>query len=147
MTRKRRSREFRRNSSVINIDEARESRREKQKKEEEKIQKKKSKRKKDSFCAEKNTKPKKARKKINKAVVLVIAILIALFIGATYKLIDVKLEEIALKKENERLIREKLQIEEELVDADSPMSIEKKARERLEMIMPGELVFVVPEEE
>ncbi len=156
--RKRRSREFKKDPNIISIDEAREARRRKR---EEELRKRKVSQKtqtEDRTVSREDGKNgestktlgKKAKKKkysINLFKLVISIGLIVVLSFLTYNLVQVKIEESEVKAENERLLEEKAQMEEELKQVDDPEYIEDQAREGLDLVMPGELVFEKPEEE
>lgn len=141
MARKRRSREFK-NSQVIDIESAREERRKKRALVNEKrIQKEKQ----PGEAMSRRRTIKIRRKRIVYGLVF---LLIAVVIGAAiYNLISLKIEEARALKELETLNEQKAELEEELSRIDSPEYIEQQAREQLRMIMPGETLYVVNNED
>lgn len=59
------------------------------------------------------------------------------------KLREYKAEEVRLTQEIERLNDEKIQLEEDLRNSQSLENIEKIAREKLKMVMPNEIIYVI----
>ncbi|NLY71693.1 MAG: hypothetical protein GX076_08490 [Clostridiales bacterium] len=77
-----------------------------------------------------------------------IFIVIALIIGASvYNVLSLKLEEARAISELESLYEEKARLEEELSHIDSKEYIEQRARDELRMIYPGEVLYVVTEDD
>lgn len=144
MGRKRRSREFKNNSQVIDIDEARkqrlEKRRAEKKREEEKAREK----------ARQNTRGKMAiRKRRNRRrflTGLVVVCIIAAVGFAVFNVISLKKEQHETKQELEALEKEKKQLEKELSETNDPKSLEQQAREQLRLIKKGEYLYIFPEE-
>lgn len=138
---RRRSREFKDSNRVISIDEARETRRRKR-----------------AMVADKKTKvqgPKntvterQATKKARRKTVYAIAFLIVIgIIGASVlNVLSVKSHQGKIEKEQEALLKEKAKLQQELQIVGSPEYIEQQARQQLKMIRPGELLYVLPEED
>ncbi len=143
MARKRRSVEFERKTETICLEEARRARQEKR------LQEKSSSKSLKKEKVQPITKPNKKMVLNKKKLIrtLVFFVLIVLFAVYCYNLISVKLEERALLEENERLLEEKNSIEKEIENVNTPEYMEEKAREKLKMVMPGEIVFLIPEED
>jgi len=144
MGRKRRSREFKNNSKVIDIDQARKQRLEKRRaekaKEEEKIR----------YAASQNTRGKMAIRRNRRRRRLLIGIIVVCIIGViTFSILNVislKNEQRNMREQQEALEKEKAQLEKELSEINDPENIEKKAREQLKLIKKGEYLYVFPEE-
>ena len=144
MGRKRRSREFKNNSQVIDIDQARKERLEKRRaekaKEEEKIR----------YAASQNTRGKMAIRRSRRRRRLVIGLIVVGIIGAiTFSLLNVislKKEQRSMREQQEALQKEKAQLEKELSEINNPENIEEQAREQLRLIKKGEYLYVFPED-
>lgn len=144
MGRKRRSREFKNNSKVIDIDQARKQRLEKRRaekaKEEEKIR----------YAASQNTRGKMAIRRNRRRRRLLIGIVVVCIIGviafSILNVISLKNEQRNMREQQEALEKEKAQLEKELSEINDPENIEKKAREQLKLIKKGEYLYVFPEE-
>lgn len=136
-----RSRKYNKNEQIVDIEEAR---RERQRKREGQRGKKKDEP--AHVVAEK-----KRAKKIKRRRALVYAVVIVLILailGVTgYRIVSLKMEERALKKENIALQEKKEKLENELGNVNNPDYIEQQARKQLRMIMPGETLYVLPSEE
>lgn len=144
MGRKRRSREFKNNSQVIDIDEARkqrlEKRRAEKKREEEKARQE----------ARENTRGKMAirrrrtRRRILTGLVVVFTIIAVFF--AIFSIVSLKKEQKEMKEELEALEKEKAQLEKELSETNDPENLEQQAREQLRLVKKGEYLYIFPEE-
>lgn len=138
---KRRSREFKDSSRIISIDEAREDRRRKRAA----VVDKKSKVQGPKNAMTERRATKKARRKTVYAVAFLIIIGI---IGASaLNILSVKTNQGKIQKEQDALLKEKAKLEQELQSVESPEYIEQQARQQLKMIRPGELLYVLPEED
>lgn len=65
---------------------------------------------------------------------------------SVYKIIDLKLEENKLEGQRQELIKEQKKLKEELKNVNDPEYIEQQARKQLKLIMPGETLYVLPDE-
>lgn len=144
MGRKRRSREFKNNSRVISIEDARKQRLEKRqaekKKEEERIR----------YATSRNTRGKMAIRR-NRARRRLLVVIIGVFVFgaiafAVFNVISLKKEQHQMRQQQEALEKEKAQLEEELSKINEPENLEKQAREQLRLIKEGEKIYVFPEE-
>lgn len=138
---KRRSREFKKNSDIIDIKEARKKRAEKKKalENERKAAKKAAKKR-----HKKESKPRKGIK-LSPLFVIVIIIIGLVIVFTTINLASLKAEQNSVMKEHQELQKEKKKLEKELSKLNDPDYIEQQAREQLKLIMPGEKLFVLPE--
>lgn len=144
MRRKRRSREFKNNSQVIDIDKARKERLEKRRaekaKEEEKIR----------YAASRNTRGKMAIRRGRRRRRILIGLVVVGVIGAivffSLNIISLINERQAMKEQNEALQKEKAQLEKELAEINDPENIEEQARDQLRLIKKGEYLYLFPEE-
>lgn len=144
MGRKRRSREFRNNSQVIDIDKARKQRLEKRRaekaKEEEKVR----------YAASQNTRGKMAIRRAQRRRRALIGIIVVCIIGVVVfsilNVISLKNEQKNMREQQEALKKEKAQLEKELSEINDPENIEKQAREQLRLIKKGEYLYVFPED-
>ena len=144
MRRKRRSREFKNNSQVIDIDKARKQRLEKRQaekaKEEEKIR----------YAASQNTRGKMAIRKRNRRRRLLIGLVVVCIIGAIVfsimSVVSLKKEQRSMREQQEALEKEKAQLEKELSEINDPENIEEQAREQLRLIKKGEYLYVFPDD-
>lgn len=139
----RRSREFKKNSQVVDFDEARRERREKRElaaKAEKKKRKQEPERQTES--ARKKTK-KNRRRLVYAGIILAIAGLIV-FYG--FNILSLLHERADVEKEHERLVAAKERLQQELEWVNSPEYIEQQARSHLRLIKPGEVLFLLPQD-
>lgn len=138
---KRRSREFKNSSQVIDIEEARQLRKRKR---EEAAEKKYKVQKSKSVITQRQA-GKKARRRM---VYLVIFLAIAGVIAASaFNIISLKLTEARTMKEQQALLEQKARLERIYSQVNSPEYIEQQARQQLKMIRPGEILYVLPEKD
>ncbi len=125
-------------SRVIDIDKAREERREKRALVE-------SKKKKKTKPAREEISQRRASKLVRKKLVYFAIFLILLgVIGlSVFRLISLKVEEANAQAEYEALQKEKMALTAELKIVDRDEYIEQKAREELKMILPGERLYII----
>ena len=143
--RKSRSRQFKRSSRVIDMDEARQQRLEKREQAQE-----------DEFLErtasdERKLKRKRAvRKKQSRRRILVLAIaafLVVILCISVVNIVKLKGEEREALKKQEQLKAKQEQMQEELKDIDSQEKIEDLAREKLKLTKPGEIIYIPESEE
>lgn len=138
---KRRSREFKNNSQVIDIEEARQARKRKR---EDAAEKKYRVRKTKSVITQRQA-GKKARRRM---VYLVIFIAILGVIAASaFNIVSLKLTEAKTMKEQQALMEQKEKLERIYSQVNSPEYIEQQARQQLKMIQPGEILYILPEKD
>lgn len=136
---KRRSREFKNGSQVIDLEEARQRRKQKR---EEAAEKKSKGRKTKSIVTERQA-GKKARRRL---VYFFAFLFIACMIGASvFNVISLKMAESQTVKENKELMEQKKRLETIYSQVNSPEYIEQQARQQLKMIKPGEILYVLPD--
>lgn len=144
MGKNRRSKEFRNNSQVIDMEEARKQRLEKRRAEKEKKEEK------ILRAQAQNTRGKRAirkgrnRKRLITALV-VAAVFVLLFL-IVMNIVSLKKEQHDVKNEKEALEREKARLSKELEQVDQPENIEQQARDQLRLIKPGETLYLFPDE-
>ena len=144
MGRKRRSREFKNNSQVIDIDKARKQRLEKRRaeraKEEEKVR----------YAASQNTRGKMAIRRAQRRRRVLIGLIVVCIIGvvvfSVFNVVSLKKEQKNIREQQEALEKEKAQLEKELSEINDPENIEKQAREQLHLIKKGEYIYMFPED-
>ena len=142
--RKRRSREFKKNSQVIDINQARNQRLEKRqaekKREEEKIR----------YAASQNTRGKmairRARARRRLLVVVIAVCVIGIVTLSIFNVISLKKEQKQMREQQEALLKEKAQLEKELSNINDPDNLEGQARDQLRLIKKGEYLYIFPEE-
>lgn len=81
-------------------------------------------------------------------VYLLVFVVLGTMIGfSVHDIVTLKIEERELKQEQSRLLKEKDDLEEELKKVNEPDYIEQQARKQLRMILPGEILYILPTEE
>ena len=143
--RRSRSRQFKRSSRVIDMDEARQERLEKREKaQEEEIREQ-------TASDERRLKRKRAvrRKQSRRRLIVlgVAAFLIVMLCISIVNILQLKSEEREALKKQEQLKAKQEQMQEELKDADSDENIEDQAREKLKLTKPGETIYIPETEE
>ena len=143
--RKSRSREFKRSSRVIDMDEARQQRLERREQaQEEEIRER-------TASDERRLRRKRAvRKKQSRRRMITFAVaafLVVCLCLSVVNIIQLKSEEKEALKKQEQLKAQQEQMEEELKDADSEENIEDLAREKLKLTKPGETIYIPESEE
>ena len=133
MGKRRRSTEFKNNSQVIDMEQARKQRLEKRRAERAKEEAK------AKAAARQNTRGKMAIRK-NRArrrimIGLVIVLILGLFSFSIFNIFSLKRE----------LIEEKEQLEKELDEVNDLSNVEEQARDQLRLIKPGETIFLFPD--
>lgn len=144
MGKKRRSREFKNNSQVIDMDEARRKRlakrREEKAREEERARKN----------ARQSTAGKMAIRRQKKRRKILIGLIVVCIIGAMslslFNIISIKREQHDVLAEQEQLKKEKSSLEKELENINDIDNLEEQARDQLRMIKPGEILYLFPDE-
>ena len=143
--RKSRSRQYKRSSRVIDMDEARQQRLEKREKAqaEELIER--------TASDERKLKRKRAlRKKQSRHRLLVIGVAVVLLVMLSVSVVNIiqlKNEEREALEKQAELKAQQEQLEKELKEADSDENIEDLAREKLKLTKPGETVYIPDSEE
>lgn len=144
MGKKRRSREFRNNSQVIDMDEARKKRLEKRR--EEKAREEENARQR----ARQNTKGKMAirRQKNRRRLLtgLIVVCIIAVVGFSVINIISLKKEQHDVLAQQEQLEKEKKQLQKALDNINDPENLEEQARNQLRLIKPGETLYMFPDE-
>ena len=143
--RKSRSRQFKRSSRVIDMDEARQQRLEKREQaQEEEFREQ-------TASDERKLKRKRAiRKKQSRRRIFVLVVIAALvvFLGLSVaNIFKLKGEEREALKKQEQLKAQQEQMKEELKDVDKEENIEDLAREKLKLTKPGETIYIPESEE
>lgn len=144
MRKKRRSAEFKNNSQVIDIAEARQQRQARRQAEKDREEEKRR------YAASQKTRGKMAIRRSRNRRRLVIA-LVALFItgiiaASLINVVTLKAEQREVMKEAEALQQEKERLEKELSQIRDPENIEQEARDQLRLIKPGEKLYMFPED-
>ena len=145
MAKKRRSRQFKKSSRVIDMDEARKERQEKR----EQIQAEELREK--TASDERRLKRKRAlRRKQSRHRLIVIGVTIALVVMLAFSIINIiklKGEEREALKKQEQLKAKQEQMEEEIKDVGNEENVEDLAREKLKLTKPGETIYIPDSEE
>ena len=140
---KRRSRQFKKSSRVINMEEARQQRlqkrqtareeaeRERTASDERRIRRKRALRKKQSF----------RRIRVGLIIVVMLGFLCASITG----IVMLKKEQHEVLKKQEQLKEEKAKLKEDLKNINDKESIEEQAREKLKLVKPGETIYIPDE--
>ena len=113
---------------VISLEEARE--------------RKTRKRKKTSVPMTARRKKKIARNRIR--LLIIAAILVVVFGVSIYKIISLNVERIKLRNEQTKLLEQKKEYKKESENVNSLEYVEKKAREDLKLVLPGEIIYSIP---
>ncbi len=144
MSKNRRSKEFKNNSRVIDMDEARAKRQEKRRAEKEKKEEK------ELRAKQRNTRGKRAirRGKIRQRAIKggFCAFVILLLFFLVFNIISLKKEQHDTKVEQEALKNKKAELQRDLENAETKDNIERQARQQLRLIKPGEVLYMFPSE-
>ncbi|MEA4922361.1 MAG: septum formation initiator family protein [Eubacteriaceae bacterium] len=87
----------------------------------------------------------KNRRRLIAAAVAVILLLIVGF--SVYNIVDLKMEQNALLSKQEKLEKQKKNLESELGTVNDPEYIEQQARKQLKLIKPGETLYVLKDDQ
>ncbi len=145
MAKKRRSKQFKRSSRVIDMDEARQQRLEKRQKEQIDVPQERT-----ASDERKMKRMRALRKKQNrrKALVFAVAIGLVFFLSlSVFDILKLKAEEREALQKQEQLKAKQEQLKEELKEADTEQNIEDQAREKLKLTKPGETIYIPDSEE
>ncbi len=137
---KRRSRQFKeeRESQIIDFEEARANRREKRAKQKSNKVKPEPK----PAPSKRKQKLRRKRRRIVAFVLLILLVMVGISVG---KVIMVKKHQNQVLQENKSLKETKKELETELDNVNNPEYIEEQARRQLNLMKPGEVVYIVPE--
>ncbi|HML38403.1 MAG TPA: septum formation initiator family protein [Bacillota bacterium] len=138
---KRRSREFKNSNQVIDIEKARQVRRQKR---EETVGKKSKPRKTKPVVTGRQAGKKARRRAIYFVIFLIIGGVIAVY---TFNIFTLKITEARTEKELQALMEQKAKLERVYSQVNSPEYIEQQARQQLRMIKPGEILYVLPDKD
>lgn len=138
---KRRSREFKDNTQVIDLEEARQIRKQKR---EDAARKKYNVKKKKLVITERQAGKKARRRLVYFGIFLVIAVIIGFSI---FNIVCLKITEANTVREHEALIKQKARLERIYSQVNSPEYVEQQARQQLKMIKPGEILYVLEDGE
>lgn len=147
---KSRSRAFKRDSQVVNIDEAREKRRAKRKSADSAKQSTGLLEEEEKFYESEDTiaQRKKARKKRKRWAYFAVLLCFALLVSASViNIISLQAEKSKVKEENKVLSTQKSRLEQQLKEVNTPEYIEDQARAHLRLVRPGEILYILPEKD
>ena len=145
MARKRRSKQFKRSSRVIDMDAARQQRLEKRQKEQIEVPQEQTTSDERKMRRVRALRRKQGRKRL---VVFAAAVILIVFLGVSViDIIKLKAEEHEVLKQQEQLKAQQEQLKEDLKEADNEQNIEDQAREKLKLTKPGETVYIPDSEE
>lgn len=134
-----RSRDFHRNNEVIDFDQAREKRRRARGEKAERVYQAR----KEALSQRKSAK-KRRRLLIYAAVIVFVVAAISV---SAVEIISLEKEKAQLATEQAELKKELEVAKDELANTDDPDYIEQQVREKLNMVYPGEIIYVSPDEE
>ena len=134
-----RSRDFHRNNEVIDFDRAREKRRRARAEKAERVYQAR----KEALSQRKSAK-KRRRLLIYAAVIVFVVAAISV---SAVEIISLEKEKAQLATEQAELKKELEAAKDELANTDDPDYIEQQVREKLNMVYPGEIIYVSPDEE
>ena len=144
MGKRRRSKEFKNNSQVIDMEQARRQRLEKRRAEREKEEAK------AKESARQKTRGKMAIRRNRNRRRLMIGIVVMVIIGlisfTVINIISLKKEQHDMKEQKQELQDEKEQLEKELEQANDLKNLEEQARDQLRLIKPGETIYIFPDD-
>lgn len=144
MRKKRRSREFKKNSQVIDIEQARKQRldrkAEEKRREEERIR----------YAASQKTRGKMAirRSRIRRRalIALLVVAITGVVVFSVLSIVSLRNEQKEMKDQLEALEKEKAQLKKELSETNDPANLEEQARDQLRLIKNGEYLYIFPDE-
>lgn len=143
MSKVRRSTEFKNNSRVIDMDEAREKRQAKRKAQRDARKKREA-----AKIKEPPTRGKRAiRRKRNRTRLMAALVIVAVFAvlaGSGVHVISLLKERHQLDKQHEALLQQKAELEKKLEGAEDKQALEDAARQELRLIKPGETLYMFP---
>ena len=144
MGKRRRSKEFKNNSQVIDMEQARAQRLEKRRAERQREEKK------AQEAARRKTRGKMAIRRSRNRRRLMIGIVVMVIIGlisfSVINIISLKREQHDMEQQKQELEEEKEQLSKELENAGDLQNLEEQARDQLRLIKPGEKIYIFPEE-
>lgn len=145
MAKKRRSKQFKRSSRVIDMDAARQQRLEKRQREQIEVPQEQTTTDERKMRRVRALRRKQGRKRL---IVFAAAVILIVFLGVSViDIIKLKAEEHEVLKQQEQLKAQQEQLKEDLKEADNEQNIEDQAREKLKLTKPGETVYIPDSEE
>lgn len=134
-----RSRDFHRNNEVIDFDQAREKRRRSRAEKAERV-----------YQARKEAPSQRKAAKHRRRLLIYAAVIIFVIAAVSVSAVEI----ISLEKEKAQLAAEQAELtkqleaaKDELANTDDPDYIEQQVREKLNMVYPGEIIYMSPDEE
>ena len=88
-------------------------------------------------------------KRLNRIRIAIFIVVVVLFTVVTMSIknvLDLTVEQHQLKKENQELKEEKARLEKEFENINDKNYIEEQARKQLNMVKPGEIVYIIEED-
>ena len=134
-----RSRDFHRNNEVIDFDQAREKRRRARAEKAERVYQARKE-------APSQRKSAKKRRRLLIYAAVIVFVVAAISVSAV-EIISLEKEKAQLATEQAELKKELEAAKDELANTDDPDYIEQQVREKLNMVYPGEIIYVSPDEE
>ena len=134
-----RSRDFHRNNEVIDFDQAREKRRRARAEKAERVYQARKE-------APSQRKSAKKRRRLLIYAAVIVFVVAAISVSAV-EIISLEKEKAQLATEQAELKKELEVAKDELANTDDPDYIEQQVREKLNMVYPGEIIYVSPDEE
>ncbi len=134
-----RSRDFHRNNEVIDFDQAREKRRRARAEKAERVYQARKE-------APSQRKSAKKRRRLLIYAAVIVFVVAAISVSAV-EIISLEKEKAQLAAEQAELKKELEAARDELANTDDPDYIEQQVREKLNMVYPGEIIYVSPDEE
>ena len=134
-----RSRDFHRNNEVIDFDQVREKRRRARAEKAERV-----------YQARKEAPSQRKAAKHRRRLLIYAAVIIFVIAAVSVSAVEI----ISLEKEKAQLAAEQAELtkqleaaKDELANTDDPDYIEQQVREKLNMVYPGEIIYMSPDEE
>ena len=134
-----RSRDFHRNNEVIDFDQAREERRRARAEKAERV-----------YQARKEAPSQRKAAKKRRRLLIYAAVIVLVVAAVSVSAVEI----ISLEKEKSQLMTEQAELtkqleaaKDELANTDDADYIEQQVREKLNMVYPGEILYVSPDEE
>lgn len=140
---KRRSRQFKKSSRVINMEEARQQRLQKRQTAREEAERERT------ASDERRIRRKRALRKRQSfrriLVGLIIVVMLGFLCASITGIVMLKKEQHEVLKKQEQLKEEKAKLKEDLKNINDKESIEEQAREKLKLVKPGETIYIPDE--
>ena len=140
---KRRSRQFKKSSRVINMEEARQQRLQKRQTAREEAERERT------ASDERRIRRKRALRKNQSfrriLVGLIIVVMLGFLCASITGIVMLKKEQHEVLKKQEQLKEEKAKLKEDLKNINDKESIEEQAREKLKLVKPGETIYIPDE--